>query len=207
MTRARPWRVALGAGALALAFPVALLAEDTRRWPERMRAGDLSYRADALRPEPWSHAHEPARSLLALEDDLAFREALRLFRAGRPRQPDMRRRIDTVRAQLRAEGPLAAILVSDAPGARRSAAANMLGVLAYENYVRGGADPAVLLRRSLHGFRTAISIDPGNDAAKRNLELLLALLRTGRRQPDEDTGGGAQPGGGGAASVAAGRGY
>ena len=80
MTRALTFSVALLV--LAGAGFVGLLANDVRHWEERLVRDDLSFRETPNRPDLFEqHERIPgaARRLLAIDDDLAFRQALQLL--------------------------------------------------------------------------------------------------------------------------------
>jgi hypothetical protein len=173
---------------LAVAAVAALGAADARSWR------DAADREDGRSPET-RLPDDPVGSFLALDDDLAFRRAIRAFAAAEhipfgPNASDSR-----ASALARAAGSLAVVAESGEP--RLASRANdLLGVLAAEE---GGVDGA------LGRFQSAIVADPANVNAKRNLEKLLRILVVvGVRIPP----GGRAPGGlGGAGSSPPGTGY
>jgi hypothetical protein len=74
--------------------------------------------------------------------------------------------------RIRAETALARAIRTDATGPRASAASNMLGILALIDAAtsRTGTVP---VDRSVLAFQEAIRLDPSNEQAKQNLELLF----------------------------------
>ena len=172
MTRRRAL-IAAGAVCAALAVVLALLARDVGRRVDALHAGDV---AAAAGKGDWSVDESlpagPARRLLGLGDDLAFRNAAMLFRRARsttlnPNQPP-----GAAQLRLVAEGALARVIRSDRAPERASAASNMLGILAFLDAVastRGGDSSA---DRSILELQRAVQLDSRNQIAKANLELV-----------------------------------
>ena len=87
-------RVAAIVGALAcfaLAAVFVLVALDVARWDHVLDAGDVRYRAAPQEPDLWRPGQivpfGAARSLLGVDDDVDFREALRTLRLAAPSPP------------------------------------------------------------------------------------------------------------------------
>lgn len=200
--------LASGPVCLLAAAALALLADDVRRWPATVRAGDVQARVAPARGDPWRSAERipssAAERLLGIREDLAYRRAVRLFYLTQPR---FRRRfgpgfvppVDGARRRLRD-------LQLDARDAQmRSAAANLLGVLMYEV---GGSLDLGRVRLAARYVGDAVRLDPRNDQAKFNLELLLERMPENRES--ESGGGGAGEtllDEAGASSTPPGRGY
>ena len=188
--------LAAGIALLVAACAVALLAEDVRRWPGRLAAGDTTLAAGTVAPGLW----EPGDGLplrvgaerLGLEDDLRFREALRLVRLTR-RNLDSLDATELRRRQSRAENALAQVQDADADPLRRSGAATMRGVLLYEDALATGSRSTDLLQRSIAALRRAVELDPANADAKLNLEQLYNLQPP--KQKKDRAGGGGSTGG------------
>jgi hypothetical protein len=187
-------RVALltaAAAAFAVAAFLLVLALDVLRWREHVEAADLRFAAAAGDRAMW----EPdttlpgslSRSLLAVEDDLAYRRAAQLFRLSRVGLPA--RDLGDVARRGRVDRELARLDRTDAERSRRSLGANLQGVLALEEARDSSGQQTVLLRRSAESFRKAVLLDQGNEDAKYNLELVLRLLAS--------VGNDASPSGGG----------
>ena len=202
----RPARVVVALALLVAAVVLALLGEDVRRWPGRLEAGDQRLASGTAPPDLW----EPDDALplrvgperMGLEDDLRYREALRLVRVTREGL-DSLDAAEIHRRQARAENALAQVQDADPDATRRSAAATMRGVLLYEDALSTGSRSTDLLPRSVGAFQRAIELDPANADAKLNLEQVLNL-QPPRQQRDRAGGGGSS---GGASYSAPGEGY
>ena len=167
-----------GAGVCAVgAVLVALLARDVGRWPAAIRSGDLAAAGSAhSQRATWSVDEAlpftPARRLLGVGDDVVFRQAAVLFRRAYPSDPAFAASSDGAMLRIRAETALARAIRTDSTGPRASAASNMLGILAVIDAAtaRTGTVP---VDRSVLAFQEAIRLDPSNEQAKQNLELLF----------------------------------
>jgi hypothetical protein len=199
---------ASGPACLLAAGALALLADDVRRWPAAVRAGDVQARVAPARGDPWRSAERiplsAAERLLGVREDLAYRRAVRLFYLTQPR---FRRRFGPrfVPPVDGARGRLRDIQLAARDAETRSAAANLLAVLTYEF---GGFLDIGRGRLATRYVRDAVRLDPGNEEAKFNLEL---LLDRSPENPESESGGG---GAGetslddaGASSTPPGRGY
>jgi hypothetical protein len=194
------------AASLALAVGLAFLATDVSRWPGAMKAGDARYRVKPDEPDLWRPQELAPRRLgrdvLALDDDLAYRRAVQHLRLARLEGPSV---TDPNLSLLRsdAQARLLEIVESDGDGIRRSAAANLMGVVALVSLVAEEQDRAVLLSTAITSFRRAIALDPSNEDAKYNLEL---SLQRGRELQLSEAAGGQDPAPGGRGSRGAGTG-
>ena len=167
--------VASGACAV-LAVVLALFARDVGRWPQAIRSGDVAA-AGPARPAGVSWTVDetlpfsPARQALGVGDDLAFRRAVLRFRLAYTRDLQLARTSGAGQARIRAETALAREIRGDSDRRRASAASNLLGILAL---VDAATAPAgnVPIDRSVFEFQDAVRLDPANEQAKTNLELL-----------------------------------
>jgi len=209
MTRTARKRMALGAsalGCLSLAFVLTLLAIDVSRLDKTLVAGDVRFRRLPASATLWQ-ADElvPAsagRELLGIEDDLAFREAIRSLRRSRLEDPVVSDPALAIRRN-EAQARLEAIVTSDDDDARRSRAAGLLGVLGLSRFVYETEEREALLSTTVASLRLALDLDPGNDEAKYNLE--LAHQRGGGlRSTDGSAGQDPTPGGSGSKGAGAG---
>jgi hypothetical protein len=204
-------RVALATGAalcLFLSAVLVLAATDIVRWERALRAGDVSYRASAGDDTLWEEDAllpvDVARRLLAVDDDIAFRKALRSLRLARLDEPvvsvsDPEVAISRNDAQARLE----AVVAGDGDRARRSRAAGLLGVLGLARFITETQERDVLLSSTVASLRLAIALDPSNDEAKHNLEL---AFQRGRGYQLTEGSGGANPTPGGSGARGAGTG-
>ena len=202
-------RLALALALAAAAVALALVAADVRTWRATMRSDDASLAAGGRAAPRWqaSTVLPPGatRRLLALDDDRALRRAVlgfsRVARVGGGFDAGVRRR-----ARAAAEARLAEVAATE-DARHASHASNLLGILAFAD-ATSGRRAATPVDRSLAAFREAVRLDPENESAKDNLELLLRLLeaRGQRIGPNRGTGPRGQ-GRRGAGGGEAGRGY
>jgi hypothetical protein len=201
---------AAAAVSFALAAGLLLLARDVARWPDAIEAGDVRYRVAPRDADLWKPAQTvpfgTARELLAVEEDVAFRQALRTLRIAGVAEPTVSDP-ELVLRRNEARARLAAVAGSDRDARRRSRATGLLGVISYASALSIVENATPLLRDALVRFRGAIALDPDNDEAKTNLEFAL------QRDREAAQGGGGErptPGGEGAAGAGtreAGTGY
>jgi hypothetical protein len=175
---ARAKRIALVGGAvaclMAAAF-LALLANDVLAWNGAMRSGDVRYRQVPSASGLWSPSTSLgglARDLLGIDDDLAFRQAVRALelaqlggRAGY--KPGL------VLQRADAQARLQALAASGGDRVRRSRATGLLGVLELATPTSDPRERSNLLSKAITDFQKAIALDPGNEEAKYNLEAAL----------------------------------
>jgi len=173
----RRWLLLAAAGlCLALATIAALAARDAGAWGSSLRAGDVAasaggdptWAADEIAPFGLAHR------LLGVDDDLAFRRAVVLFHRARTGIPSFDNGLQGTALRVEAEAELARAIRNDGSGRRASVAANLLGVLS----VLDATSPAgsqTPIERSIFEFQDAIHLDPANEEAKTNLELLYQL--------------------------------
>ena len=193
---------------LCAAAATALLATDLRAWDSAFRAGDA---AAVAHPSPPRTADETlpfhvARNLLGVDDDLALRRALVLFRGGYTGLPSRDQSSAGTEARAEAETALERVVHEEGDGPRASIAANLLGVLDLVDAATGAGQSGASVERAIVELQNAVRLDPGNDDAKANLELAMAVAppdspfrtsrlgSTGRRH-------------GGASETSPGRGY
>jgi hypothetical protein len=209
MSRRQIAGLAGGLACLVLAAGLVVFARDVQAWPKTFREGDVAFRAKPGDVRPWDSPdripYRPAERLLDVEDDVMLRRAIRfsqltsdqsLFRESfinspRPYQPARRllRRLDR----------------SGTDPKLRSRATNLLAVMGYN----AGAfvDPATV-RQAGQLLRRAVMLDPTNEEAKFNLEV---LMYTSPEDPESGQSGGGTgrtaPDSGGAGITPPGRGY
>jgi hypothetical protein len=204
----RALTLGLAAAALAFAVLLSLLAVDVIHRDQALSDGDVRFSSGPSTTDLWAAKEilpfRPTRSLLGVDDDLEYRHAVDLFRLSRPRASVIGQfNLPPVRAE--AEDAIAGAAAGEGDPQRRARLLNMLGVLAL---ARVGADPAQspsILSESVGVFRSALSLDPANDDAAANLELVLRIQRAaapprqrpgGRQQGRSSRAGNATPGSG-----------
>jgi hypothetical protein len=195
----------------------ALLAADLRAWPAAIERGDTLYALDPSSAQ-WSAPTTLgglAATLLGTGGDLASRQGLHLYHQTIVFQQTLsdEEEIETARAE--AVDALARPAVSSNTSVAAQAR-TLEGALAFDAAGRGGGTSQV--DAAIADFSAALELDPGNTAAKFDLEL---LLRLGQAQPStygrshqrslghsgRKTRPGAAGGRTGAAGTARGRGY
>ena len=165
-----------------LAALLVLLAADISRWRDALAADDVRYRAAPGASDLWNReALVPlgvARNVLGVDDDLAFRRAVRAVRLGRLDEPESS---DTKVLLQRAEARerLEAIAAGGADPASRSRALALLGVLLLATPVSDAEEQVAALKAAVANLQVAIALDPDNSDAKFNLEFALRQRRGG----------------------------
>jgi hypothetical protein len=140
--------------------------------------------------------------VLAVDDDILFRRAIRAVRLSHPELPGFSDP-SYVLNRNEATAWLTDIVQKDEDFRRKSAAANLLGVLSFADAIADYTNRGKLLASSTGRFRQAIAFDPGNDEAKFNLELTLSRSK-GLELTEAGGGTNPSPGGKGAKGAGAG---
>ena len=178
---------------LGLATVLALLAVDVRAWQGRITRDDLRFRAERSHVGLWRSPailpSDPARSLLGLDDGLAYRRAVQLFWFSRVGS-STGGQADLAALRVVAEERLQELSETAATAAERSNAANLLGVMAVTTSAADSPTQKATVARARQYFERAVVEDPTNYAAKLNLELALRLERPGKSRLDQDARGG-----------------
>jgi hypothetical protein len=189
----------IGGAVLFLAAAVCLLlfAVDARDWGKRIASDDLRFSGDPSSRSLW-HPTEVApfglaRNVLGINDDVKYREAVRLFRLGRPLENLTQRQFESLRAQ--AQVALSGVEATGSDLRRRAQAANMLGVLDFSLAVRDSTLATTFLADAIGNFRDAMALDDSNADARFNLEYALFELQSGEDQLPKGTERPGQPGG------------
>jgi hypothetical protein len=177
---ARRW-ILLGAGAVCLVFAAfaAMTARDAGEWQTALRTGDVEAASTARNASPsWSVDELVpfgiARGLLGVNDDLAFRRSVALFRRAHTGVPSFDTGLQGTALRVEAEATLAHAIRDDKNAARAAAAENLLGILVVvDSTIPGGASTPI--ERAIFQFQDAIHLDPANEDAKKNLELIYQL--------------------------------
>jgi hypothetical protein len=169
----RRWRVLVGialvATAALLAFEAhALVAAHAANERDAARGLLILSGADPKLVAP-STIGSRERTLLGLDGLPALHRALNEIGRSRAAKKSAAR----TRAMDRAEQILEHVAASDAPAARRSQAANLLAALVLiEGLSHQNPDE---VNKATGIFRHAIALDPSNESAKFNLELVLSM--------------------------------
>jgi hypothetical protein len=204
-------RVGIAAVLLAAALFTTLLATDLLDWKNRVDSGDTRFASGALGSNLWQPRQlvpfGAAKSMLGVQDDVSYRQAIRAFVVGRPRETPFED-TDLLGARGHARELLEPIVNSGTDPGRRSEAANLIGVLGFANAAIDPDQAYTYLTECVHWFRQAIALDPAGDDAKYNLELALDRLKTVRPPPTQKPPKGSKGGAGsGAGTGEPGSGY
>ncbi len=188
---------------VVLAAVVALLASDVRAWQRALEGGDI--RAGTTWPTATRLPGDPAGRLLGVGNDVRARRAIQLFR----QTVGVRARLDNAQGVTanRAHAESALAVLARGHDARASQAATLLGVLAFADAARGGAQPSQV-DSAVADFENAVRADTANGVAKFDLELLLrSLVAHGSRNGTSGGSGAGGTGRNGAGSGTPGHGY
>jgi hypothetical protein len=204
-------RVGVAAVLVVAAVVATLMATDLLDWKRGISAGDTRFASGSLASTLWEPRQlvpfGAATSFLGLHDDLSYREAVRAFVLGRPREQPYGN-TDLLGARGHARELLEPIVEGSGDPARRSEAANMIGVLGFANSAIDPDQSYSYLTEAVAWFRRAIALDIENDDAKYNLELALSRLKNVKPPPNQKPPKGGKGGGGsGAGTGEPGSGY
>jgi hypothetical protein len=197
---------------VVLAVFLGLAAADLARWRSSLPADDVRFRVGSGGAKLWRPAtiapFGTGKRVLGIEDDLAFRHMLQDLRASKLRDATVSDPALALHRTATSE-QLESIVVHDPDPALQSRALTLLGVLnvaAWNSTPQGGTsgpDRSELLLSAIASFEQAIALDPDNDDAKYNLQLML--LRGSGLSPSEAAAGkNPLPGGRGARGAGAG---
>jgi len=219
MTRVRMPRellLVVAAACVVLAVFLGLAAADVARWRSAVPADDVRFRVGSggsklWRPETLA-PFDAGERVLGIEDDLMFRYMLQDLRASKLGDLTVSDPTLALRRTATAE-QLESIVVRDPDLRLRSRASTLLGVLSVAawNFTPQTTtqDRSELLLSAIASFEQAIALDPDNDDAKYNLQLMLqrgsGLLPTEAAAGKNPTAGGR--GSRGAGAGAPGSGY
>ena len=182
---------------LSLSALLVLLAADIARWRDALRADDVRYRTAPAVSGLWDPAARvplgATRTMLAIDDDLAFRRAVRAVRLARLEDAKITG-TESVLKRAEAEARLEAIVAGGGDPARRSRALTLLGVLRLSTPAADPQERAAVQKAAIANLQEAIVLDPDNDDAKYDLEFTLRRSRgvqTAQGGPTPNPSGGA----------------
>lgn len=172
----RALRPAVALLAVALAALLCLVALDVNGWRTSIGHGDRTFAQG--RGAHWAATTrvpgDPAGRLLAVRDDVSLRRAVAAFVTAANTGRGFDNGITRSRVRAVAEARLTDVAASPR-AADASQADDLLGVLASTGGATSAGVTADEHARDL--FETAVRLDPGNDVAKRNLELVLRRMQ------------------------------
>lgn len=179
-------RIGAAAALVLVAGALAVIAVDALRWPGQLERVDVRLEAGSFgtpveAPGTWLPASATER-LLGVGEDLAFRRTVRKFRS-RLYLPELERLQFGGGAQREAVGQALLRAVGSGGSPELRAQAHLLhGVLVAEEARSIEIPPETFLRRALADFAEAVRLDPAGEAAKYDVEVVLRLLDTVRRE-------------------------
>jgi hypothetical protein len=166
-----------------VAIPVALilivLAIDVLRTPGWVSEDDSRFASAPLRGsglwnEPGLLATRARLSTLGVEDDLAYRRVVALFKRLRPGEEEQGLNAEKEARWAKLQFDLTNESRENADPERRSELQNLLGVTLLARYLYASPDQrSMLLSNAVGAFRRAAELDPDNADAKLNLELSM----------------------------------
>jgi hypothetical protein len=170
----RPLRLGAVAALAVLAIVASLLAADVRAWPVSLERGDAAYSIapNQARWSPATHLGDLAENLLGVSDDIAARVALRRYSQVAGLHQHLN---DALQVQTEREAAIGALSgpASAADPQMATQARTLLGILTFSEASNGGGISQT--DTAIADFTDAIRADPGDTAAKFDLELLLRL--------------------------------
>jgi hypothetical protein len=158
----------------ALAILAALLAADVRAWPVALDRGDAVYAIAPGRAQwtPPARLGGLAETLVGTAEDVAARRALQAYRGVAGLQEQLNDALGVQTQQVAAINLLAAP-ASSADSQVAAQARTLLGILAFTESAEGGGVSQT--DTAIADFTDAVRVEPGDTAAKFDLELLLGL--------------------------------
>jgi hypothetical protein len=178
MSLGRVLGIAGGLVALAGSLLLLVVAVDARAWADAIRDDDVVFRVEP-KQAAWDPAqHAPfgiSRRVLGLDDDLVLRRAIQRFQLARLQSSFFNPTASLQASKARAQIALAAVERGARRPRDRSVAANLIGVLAFQEARGDPVHAAEAIQRAAQAFRRAILADGSNEDAKSNLELIVRL--------------------------------
>ncbi|HEX5584371.1 hypothetical protein [Gaiella sp.] len=164
------------AGCLALSLFLVVLAVDVVRSRDALASGDNRYSTAPRDGKLWKpgalSVSAVSRDVLGVDDDLRFREAVRALRLSQRDKPTDSSP-EAILRRAKAQKLLQDVAENDSDPARRSRAMSLLSVLLLSTPAADQDERASIQRAALANLQKAIKLDPANDEAKYNLEVVL----------------------------------
>jgi hypothetical protein len=167
-------RLAAIAVLAAASVIAALLAADVRAWRVALENGDAVYATSPERARwiPSTNLGDLSNELLGTTDDVAARLALQGYREAADLQQHQGEAVPVPTQRLAAIQALSGPAISANPQVAAQAR-TLLGILTFaEATAGGGVSPTAT---AIADFADAVRVEPGDTAAKFDLELLLRL--------------------------------
>lgn len=174
--RGRRTVILVAAAGIAAGIVLALVGAAVLGVGRDVAAGDDVLRYGGAPTDPAPHPRplgvRIGETLLGAQEDRLLRDAAELAKAaGVPGEAEA----IVVKRRAEAEALLARVLRDEGDPIVRSRAANLLGVLLFEDAKAARGNARRFLEQSLGGFQQAVMLDPGFAVAKANLEVLARV--------------------------------
>ena len=172
----RAVEIAAAVAAAVGAVLLLLLAFDMWRVERAIVRDDVRFAAAPSRDPEWKTngilPGELGTRVLAVDDDVEYRRALRLYWLSRPGQRGYYPEAPRFRGE--AQQALTGVSQGDPSAPQRSRATNLLGVLTVGGETAADrVEQLRIVRTAFAYFKNAVKLDEDNDDAKLNLELIL----------------------------------
>lgn len=179
MTRREKLYAAAAVVAAPIAIALAIFATDVLRTPGWIAEDDSRFAAAPIRSGGlWNESGvigtRARLAMLSVDDDLAYRRTVALFRRLRPGEEVRGFNAERDARWAKLQFDLTNESRENPSPLVRSELQNVLGVTLLARYLYASPDQrTMLLSNAVGAFRTAAELDPGNSEAKLNLELAL----------------------------------
>jgi hypothetical protein len=182
-------RLALAATLAVLAVLAALAAGDVRAWRSALVAGDAAYVATPSRATwtPHTRLGSVSEAALGVRGDVQLRKALQLYVDAAKLHLRLDNAVDVESARAHAQDALEQVSRASNPQ-RASQALTLLGILAFRAAAAGGAQSEI--DAAVSDFTDAVRVDPTDEQAAYDLELLLRLMAVHGSRVQPGQGGG-----------------
>jgi hypothetical protein len=164
------------AGCVLLSLFLVVLAVDVLRSRDALASGDTRYSTAPRDGKLWHpgalSVAGVSRDVLGVQDDLRFREAVRALRLSQRDKPTDTS-AEAILRRAKAQKLLQNVADNDPNVSRRSRAMSLLSVLLLSTPAADQDERASIQRVALANLQKAITLDPGNNEAKYNLEVVL----------------------------------
>jgi hypothetical protein len=166
--------------AVPIAIGLAVLAVDVMRVPGELARRDTRFESAPERQAGlWGRIDFlkgwPAIRILGVHDDLDYRRAAGLYVRAEPGKFDYAGFPDRELLRSRAQYRLTRVSSDDPDPHRRAQMLVLFGVMTLDTRATSAEVRDNLIRDAANAFRAALDLDPTNEDAKFNLELVLSL--------------------------------
>lgn len=166
--------------AVPLAIALVALASDVLRAPSEITSDDRRFATAPLRQSGlWNVGFLPGETtqrLLGLDDDVAYRRLMALYLRIEPGKVEFQGFPDREALRAKTHFELTRRSSDEPDPKRRSRLLTLFGVMTLDKRPVTEEERDAYLRTAVEAFRAAIQLDPENDDAKTNLEIVLRVF-------------------------------